>query len=331
MNMKYIYVALLALGFLSACNPDPIFSMISNEVKPKPPLIDGSPSKLVESGGSIYTANGRLWKYSNGRWSREGSYSNVFDIASGGSSLYILSVKGGDTAVYNAASGAKIENPTEFDVIQSLHGDSSGVYAGAMKTGSNRYAVLSLGGSSFTLRFETRSPLTGVADSHFATGNGVYTGNGGLVSGSSGYTVAGIIRTSRGIMAVTSNGSILEVGNNARAHSTGLAFTGGLAVYKRGGVELLLIGIKNSVYDMGYREMKLSGDDSFALSVPGDNPTESTVSNRDKYRATLAKCAVNSLRQITGEIGSDGLPVIFASTQKDGLWSYRNGEWNAEE
>jgi hypothetical protein len=329
MNMRYIYIALGALIFLSGCNQDPIFSMISNEVRPKPPLINGSPSKMVKSGGSIYTANGRLWKYSNGVWLREGSYSSVFDIAADGSSLYILSVKGSDTAVYNAATGEKIENSTEYDMIQSLYSDDSGVYAGAMKSGSNRYAVLRLSVTSFSVHFEMNSPLTGVAGSYFAAGNGIY-GSGGLLEGS-GYTIAGIIDTGKGVIAVTSGGNIMEVsGNTVTHHSTGLDFTGGLALYKRGGVELLLLGIKNSVYDMGYREMKLNNKD-FVLSVPGDNASESTVSNKDKYRATLAKCAVNSLMQVDAETGDDGLPVIFASTQKDGLWSYRNGEWNAEE
>jgi hypothetical protein len=172
--------------------------------------------------------------------------------------------------------------------------------------------------------------LTGVAGDYFATGNGVYIRSRGIVPGSSGYTIAGIIETRIGFIAVSSGGNILEVNSNSvTVHSTGLAFTGGLAVYN-GRVELLLLGIKNSVYDMGYREMKLNNRD-FALSVPGDNASESTVLNRDKYRATLAKCAVNSLMQVDGETGSDRLPVVFASTQKDGLWSYRNGEWNAEE
>ncbi|MDR0409867.1 MAG: hypothetical protein LBH18_05660, partial [Spirochaetaceae bacterium] len=59
----------LFLVFLPSCSQSPIFTMISNEVKPNEPLINGSPSKLVSSGGAIYTANGKLWRYSNG-WSQ---------------------------------------------------------------------------------------------------------------------------------------------------------------------------------------------------------------------------------------------------------------------
>ncbi|MDR2097545.1 MAG: hypothetical protein LBP37_03410 [Spirochaetaceae bacterium] len=326
--MKYIYATLCSMVFLSACNQDPIFSMISNEIKPKPPLINGSPSKLVKSGGNIYVVNGKLWKYSNGGWSHSpNAPSSVFDIASGGSGLYLLSVNDGDTSVYiyNENGSKKIENPTEYDMIQSIHGDDSAVYAGAMKSGSNSYAILQVNGVSLSVKKEISSPLTGVAGSYFSTAiNGIYNSSGGLVSGTSGYSIAGIIKIDGKILAATSSGHILEVnGNSVSAHSTGYAFTGGLAEYSGSGSgKLLLLGIKNNVYDMGYREMKLDGN--YELSVPGDNASASTVSNRDKYRATLAKCAVNSLIQVNGEL-------IFASTQKDGLWAYRDGEWNAED
>jgi hypothetical protein len=95
---------------------------------------------------------------------------------------------------------------------------------------------------------------------------------------------------------------------------------------------LLLIGVKGAVYNLGYREAWVNGSDGFALRSPGGSTQDSSirVEDKDKYSATLAKCAVNSLIQADDGSGG-GWPVIFASTQKDGLWSYRNNEWNAEE
>lgn len=319
------------MAFLQSCSQDPIFWMVSNEVAPKDPLISGSPSKIIKCGNDVYVANGKLWKYSQGAWSKVGGVpSNIFDIAAAGSTLYMLSITDENTSVYKTGS-EKIENTSEFDVIQGLYSNGSAVFAGAMKSGSDEYAILNVSGNSLTLNQSINSPLTGAAGSYFATArNGIYN-NANLIPGSSGYSIAGIISTGSGVIAVTGTGNILEVtGSSVTVHAASESFTGALCVYKRDGITLLLLGVKSSVYDMGYREMKLN--DNFQLSVPGDNVPDSTVSDRDKYRATLAKCAVNSIFQLEEtSAGSDKLPVLLASTQKDGLWSYRENEWNAEE
>ncbi|MDR1363507.1 MAG: hypothetical protein LBJ35_05605 [Spirochaetaceae bacterium] len=330
--MKQTGIIFILLIFLSSCGQDPIFTMIANEVKPKDPIINGSPSKLTRSGGDIYTANGKLWKYSNG-WSQVGNTPpNVYDIAAGGSGLYLLSMNGSDTSVY-ALNGGKIENPTGYNMIQGLYSDGSSVFAGAEKSGSDEYAILSINGNSFSVKQTIGSPLTGIAGPYFATAiNGVYNGST-LVPGTSGYSIAGIINAEGTVIAVTGNGKILEfTGSGVTVHESSSYpyFTGALAIYKNKGNTLLLLGSKSGIYDLGYREMKLDG--KFELFDPGSNAPDSTVSDRDKYRATLAKCAVNSLMQLSDAAGGgDGLPVIFASTQKDGIWAYRDNEWNAEE
>jgi hypothetical protein len=323
--MKHTHAILsFSLLLFAACNQDPIFHNISNEVKPKDPLIDGSPSKLVERSGSLYVANGRLWKYSDGGWTRvEGSPPNIYDIA-GGSTLYLLQLRGSETAVYswNDTEAIPLENATGYSMIQGLYDSGSGVVAGAMRPDSEDYAVLTVSGNSLSLRRTIPYPLTGVSGSFYATSGGIFSGlSGTSISGS--YTnIAGIISTSRGVIAVTSGGTILEVsGSSVTAHSTSVSFTGALAVYNRGSVNLLLLGIKGNTYDLGYREMKLNG--SWDLYTPGEMAPDSSVADEDKYMATLGQHAVSSLRYY----GS----VLFASTQKDGLWSYRNNEWNAEE
>jgi hypothetical protein len=319
--------AILSFSLLlfAACNQDPIFHNISNEVKPKDPLINGSPSKLVERGGSLYVANGRLWRYSGGGWTRvDGSPSNIYDIA-GGSTLYLLQVRGSETAVYswNDTEAVRLDNPTGYSMIQGLYGEGGSVVAGAMRPGSDDYAVLTVSGNSLSLLRTIPYPLTGVSGSYYATSGGIFSGSSGTSISGSYRDIAGIISAggSKGVIAVTSGGWILEVsGGSVQAHSTSVSFTGALAVY--GPKNLLLLGIKGSIYDLGYREMRLN-DNNWTLYTPGDLAPDSSVADRDKYRATLGQHAVSSLRYYDN--------ILFASTQKDGLWSYRGNEWNAEE
>jgi hypothetical protein len=355
--MKIKKIALLIpLVLLAACKQDPIFTMISSEVEPKAPLISGSPSKMVkDKNGSIYVANGKLWKCAaDGRWGQVGGApSKIYSIAAGEDDVYLLSVDNSDTSVHRLGGGV-ISNPTGYGMIQGLYSDGGenpgAVYAGAM-SGDENYAILKLTGGVLTSIQSIGSPLAGVAKkddiTYFATArngilrrdsSGTFTAIGG-----SGYSIAGIINADENIIAVTGSGTILKVDvtNNTITYiDTSLYFTGGLTVYNgnetNGKVKLLLLGVKNDIYDMGYREIDLTpnsdGSINFTLYVPGERASLSTVSGRDRYEATLAKYSVNSLIQLnTDPGGDDGLPALFASTQKDGLWSYRNNEWNAEE
>ena len=77
MNRSVIQAAILSLGLLAAvsCNQSPVFSKISNETKPIPPLIPGSPTNMVvvertygepESAVTVpvlFVASGRLHWY----------------------------------------------------------------------------------------------------------------------------------------------------------------------------------------------------------------------------------------------------------------------------
>jgi hypothetical protein len=110
--------------------------------------------------------------------------------------------------------------------------------------------------------------------------------------------------------------------------------------------ELLLAGIQGSLtsttqtYNNGYREIvlteKTGGGAELPVEVdvysPGESPTPS-ISNRERYSSSLGQYPVNYLFQVPYRI-DENMP-IFASTQQEGLWSYRDhgdGElyWNAE-
>ena len=103
---------------------------------------------------------------------------------------------------------------------------------------------------------------------------------------------------------------------------------------------LLLFGIQgqNTSTSHGYREMVLDKNSGrplvISLKMPGSEaPT--TVTEQAKYNASIAKYPVRSILQMPKEMVSSPLSEldlpIFASTVLKGLWSCRNGEWNAED
>ena len=101
--------------------------------------------------------------------------------------------------------------------------------------------------------------------------------------------------------------------------------------------KLLLLGIKGQESSLthGYRELVL---DDFgvptneSLRTPGEYEL-SSVSDRNRYDASIGIHPVESIMQVppTIENKPTAEPPIFASTAKNGLWSYRKKQWNAEE
>jgi len=105
---------------------------------------------------------------------------------------------------------------------------------------------------------------------------------------------------------------------------------------------LLLVGRQdsleyttNSGYTYGYLELELdeNGIKSDANFVePGINASFTTVDDNERFLSTIGKQPVNFIIQTPREIDPD--KIIFASTQQDGVWSYRvrdkKSQWNAE-
>jgi hypothetical protein len=108
---------------------------------------------------------------------------------------------------------------------------------------------------------------------------------------------------------------------------------------------LLLLGIRGrgTSLNHGYREMVLdNGKPTFIIKSPGDDSPTSVV-NKAKYDASIGTHPVESIiqlpdanmggplyyRDFTDDPG--WVPPIFSSLAKNGLWSYRKGEWNAED
>jgi hypothetical protein len=179
-------------------------------------------------------------------------------------------------------------------------------------------------------------------------------------------TFMGMIKLENGdIIAIERNGGALytvqnnsfarifyTLENNANSMATGKYAIGALARWERidpaSGIvveKLLIVGIQGGLYSTaissythGYVEFVLNPDGSLNTTEIRRDPgrLQSLVDgNQDRYTASLGKHPINHLFQATGDI--DENRTFFASTQTNGLWSYRdrpdNGgwQWNAED
>jgi len=145
------------------------------------------------------------------------------------------------------------------------------------------------------------------------------------------------------IVAITRDGKLFYVtpsGINANLAVTEFSddrlSTGALAVWTDGTNHLLLVGRQDISYSTSsgftYGYVEIDFDDSGIRNDPGFREpgieTISSVNDHTKYVNSIGKNPVNHII-----LAPDG--ILFASTQKNGVWSYRKRnevyQWNAEE
>jgi len=154
------------------------------------------------------------------------------------------------------------------------------------------------------------------------------------------------------ILLIARNGSVYTVKDvitKIENVSMGKMATGALAIWRENDQlssnRLLLAGRQDSLsyssfgYTYGYLELELdiNGIKSGKNFVEPGNEPLSTVSQggNERFQSTIGKYPVNYLFQVPSEI--DDEMILFASTQKNGVWSCRdrdlndNKYWNAEE
>jgi hypothetical protein len=129
----------------------------------------------------------------------------------------------------------------------------------------------------------------------------------------------------------------------------GPKFTGGMALWEHGGDTKILLGLQgggSGTYRYGYRELDLdsSGDVTDRnVYIPGTTARVSGSTSIDpgsNETSAIGDHAVNALYVIPSPPGpnsgdSYGRPIIVASTQQNGMWSYRvrrgTPQWNGED
>jgi hypothetical protein len=162
----------------------------------------------------------------------------------------------------------------------------------------------------------------------------------------------GIIRVNDYIIAITNDGTLyyfkynsldpssppyINPSNDGGSYSLGTPepyYTGAMSSWNPSGLDtdppqLLLLGVRTQSRTNGYREVLLdtsgSGKPVGNAATPGSgSPSTVSAAHKNRYESSIAKHAVFSIFQVSGS-------PVFASTTKDGLWSLRNDEWNAEE
>jgi len=251
--------------------------------------------------------------------------------------------------------------------IQTLYGVQGYIFAGAQqKTNRQNFAILYHNPLSDYLAEALLqvSILKGAVRHndgmiYLATmGHGIYTFNRGAaygpMEGTSGAAIAGIMETGGLIIAVSSDGGIYTgtASNGFTNVSTGVNFTGAMSLWydvknQLSIPALLLLGIRGRGVSRthGYRELPLQNGIPGAeiqIQVPGAEPL-SSITNNAKYTASIGVHPIETILQVP-DISRGGpldyslfsgnpewQPPIFAGTTKDGLWAYRDGEWNTEE
>jgi hypothetical protein len=354
----------LAAFLFFSCDQSPIFYAIYQEVEPKDPRVKGNPTNMVELDEIMYVASrfGKyVHRYGNGEWispiASPGGR-NIMELETDGKSLYALAGDPlGKTEVY-VKKDDDAWDPIRFDasgVIQTIcgAGDANGGYLFAStEEGLFSYQT---GGEEFS----SESLLPDLPKEDIVKGaarldgmyyvaivnKGIYTFDGASLSaepvdGTAGKPIVGIRVAGNRIVAVSrypsdGAGSLFYGDSSGFTEvNKGVAFSGAMGIWRNPDnptQSLLLVGIQSQTYSTvnGYREILLGDDgsldvNSLGLRTPGDSSEVSTVSSADRYTSTMGLRVATALYQAPDN-------TLFASTMKNGLWSYRRDVWNAEE
>jgi hypothetical protein len=369
MKTIHRFLTVLFLGFvLTTCAQEPLFWYIHEEYPPIESIIGGAPTQIVYDGIaslSLYVANRKsLWKYDttspNPEWVKLGLSSGfikaiAFVETGADQGLYVLFEDG---SISKSADGnAPWTGSTTVSGAQQIYGAGNTLFIG------NGSAVYNGAGTQITGSPDPGGLLSGAAwdgtNYYISTANmwgnektGIFTVSGTTATkvyhSSSDVSVKGIIAAGSTVVAVNSEGQIIYKDGNISDFSSpispGVSFTGGMAVWYYSGDKKILLGLLrgSGTFPYGYRELDLdaSGDvDSSAVFVPGDTDNSARTTSIDpgsRETSAIGKYPVTSLYVIPGSTGdSSGRPVIVASTQKDGVWSYRvrrgSPQWNGED
>lgn len=381
-SIKFLF-SFAFIILLCTCN-DPVFYAISQEVKPIPPRIEGSPSNFTMYNNRMYVASGTvLYSYNKGTskpyWQNEiQPGGNIYKLASANTGKYLYALCSTDSG-NNGRTVIKYFDKTNFlwtqiSGIYDVHDifEANGIiffYATFFKNNYNiYYTVFYIDSSGIPKQLITQNPelqndmgeIIGAAwngTSYFllTTNRGVYKIDDlatGAVLIYSPILFSGIINledTDNTIFLIARNGDAYVVDNFILPLGISMSTlaTGALAIWRENDSSpnwLLLLGRQDSLsysvsfgYKYGYLELVI---DDGGIVVPGfSEPGRSPLSSvkwggNERYQSSLGKQPIKYLFQAPSDI--DPNMTLFASTQKSGVWSYRERgsaylfQWNAE-
>ncbi|MDR2144767.1 MAG: hypothetical protein LBP29_10405 [Treponema sp.] len=373
MKAKLLTAVFLGLLF-TACTQEPLFWYVSQEYPPIEPLIGGAPTQIVDTTGvpnnTLYVANrNSLWEYKHGvtnRWNQAGKppgaeYIKAIAATTTPSMLYLLS-ENGDIYKFD---GANWNSPVRIPGAQQVFGANDKLFAG---NGQNVYVY---NGSGFDAIGGIGADIPGGlllgaakagSDYYICTAQINGDENTGIFRWDGGSTVTKVYSSSvKGIIAVgtppetvvaVTGGTIVyqdsktSFTTNPGSISPGVSFTGGMAAWEHGGDTKILLGLQDGsgTFRYGYRELDLDSGGNVVppyIFVPGTTinrtPATTSIDSGSRETSAIGKHPVTSLYAIKGSSSGDGAgrPIIFASTLRNGVWSYRTRrgvpQWNGED
>lgn len=303
----WLTIGVLACLFVS-CEQYAIFGAIAQEVKPKPALIKGSPSKIVkDSTGHLYVANGELWKFSGGSWVKTSAPDNTRDVAAVGNDVYVVTV--GDSPSLSKIGGGNISVP---GTVQGIYGANNRLFI-AVGNGDS-YSAYSYDGSSLSSNSVALGLLKGAAyysgpHYYLATSDGLFhSTNGSSFTSIANGNFLGVIAHGNTVIAVTASAVYEVTGNTAIAKVSSDSLTGALAVFG----DTLYLGRTR-----GYREVYTAS--SWELKTP----------SIASYTSTIAQVCVTAMYAVSNDLIFAS--VLSSNPKRSGLMSLRGGSWNMEE
>jgi hypothetical protein len=370
MSKRFLFaLGVLAAFAFGACS-DSIYYTISKEVVQVEPRIKGGPANFAIFNDYMYAASGsKLLRYRKEVWDENIPQpgGRIKMLATAGNALYALCYNdenlSSSTALrrFDGAGWRDISGNTGgYNTFQSIYPANGELFIGAERNDS--FAILHVDRDIINLVAVTglRAMLCGAAyygteyylctEGHVRNNDktgGIFTFNASFslvqapIPNTQGVHFSGIINLANSVAAIDRNGNLYAVtaqGISDSIASLGRESTGALAVWRdvSDAPTLLLAGRGALVegYTYGYMELDFTKDvSSWYFKEPGESfPSSIRDFNKELYISTIGKESLTHLFQ--APLGVDDNMTLFASTQKNGVWSYkeRDGklQWNAE-
>jgi len=274
---------------------------------------------------------------------------------------------------YNPAEGWKTMSYTgSYNLFQSIFALNGNLFIGAES--GNSFVILYIDGETIEQVTLTEGGTTGLLNGAAFDGSNYYLCtassriynlditdfSASIIQRDIDARFAGIISLENGdgdavnphtIVAIARDGKLFTVNSSSVVYTNSLGnlATGALGIWRDkdddpGKPKLLMAGRQDSLiysissgYTYGYLELDLDSggiksDTSFR--EPGTRLPSTVIDNdNERYKSTIGKQPVTDIFQAPQAIDSN--MTLFASTQRGGVWSYRERsgglQWNAEE
>jgi hypothetical protein len=363
-----IFALAVCAAVFTACTQDPLFLDISREYPPIDPTIKGSPSQIVRYNNALYVANTKgIWYVNENSLSGGVSWANMGKPPGSGELIKMVAATTGTTPYLYALdydgrifqyNGTWRQQITAPGGAQQIYGAGSRLFIGNGSSvsyhegsGSTAIPLSGAGGLLSGAAYAGSSYYICTSKVNDSDTTGIYLIQSNTCDLKYSGSMRGIIASGNNIYAVTYGGGVSSAnGTTWTSWGGGYYFSGAMALWPDPTAsstptpKLILLGLmhSNGTDGTGYRELDISSGNPAGPYAPGDISdgrlaADTSISPDRRETSAIAKHAVNALLavNIPGSSRDGARPIIFASTQQNGVWSYRSRrgdpQWNGED